>query len=103
MSESLLILFCSGPSRFLGYEAIVYQANPLRGDKISDSRVCQGLQRRLPPILQARRRLLQRRIRIYDQILHDPSCSRSSTCPLVQLLFRALARIRTIDPFSPQL
>lgn len=75
----------------------------MRCDKISDSRVRQDLQLRLPRILQPSRRFLQRRIRIYDQILHDLFCPGGFTCPLVQLLFRALARIRTIDPFSPQL
>jgi hypothetical protein len=42
-------------------------------------------------------------IRVDDQILHSLSRSRGLTCPIGQLLFRAPTRIRTIDPFDPQL
>src|SRR6266404_5591576 len=42
-------------------------------------------------------------IRIHNQILQSLSFSRSAACSLVQLLFRAPARTRTIDSFSPQL
>src|SRR5713226_7436943 len=63
--ESLAILFCKFPFlSFLGYEAIVYQANPQRCDKISNPGVGQYLQLGLPRILQPGRGLLQRCIRV---------------------------------------
>src|SRR6266849_10898135 len=64
MGESLAILFFKPSLSFLGYEAIVYQANPQRCDKISDPRVRQDLQLGLPRILQPGGRFLERRVRI---------------------------------------
>src|SRR5260370_370727 len=65
MSGSLAILFLRRfSSSFLGHEAIVYQANPQRCDKISDCRVRQYLQLGLPRILQPGRSFPQRRIRV---------------------------------------
>src|SRR5437763_14939125 len=55
IGESLAILFRELLFlSFLGHEAIVYQANPQRGDKISDPRVRQDLQFALSRILQSR-------------------------------------------------
>src|SRR5713226_2953001 len=62
MGESLAILFFKPSLSFLGYEAIVYQANPQRCDKISNPRVRQDLELGLPRILQPCGRFLQRRI-----------------------------------------
>src|SRR5712692_3935674 len=65
MSGSLAILFLRRfSSSFLGHEAIVYQANPQRCDKISDSRVRQYLQLGLTRIPQPGWSFPQRRIRV---------------------------------------
>src|SRR2546422_2488565 len=65
IGESLAILFCKVPFlSFLDYEAIVYQADPQRCDKISNPGVGQYLQLGLSRILQPGRRLLECRIRV---------------------------------------
>src|SRR6266446_10323495 len=65
MSESLAILFLRRfSSSFLGHEAIVYQANPQRCDKISDCGVRQYLQLGLPRILQPGWSFPQRGVRV---------------------------------------
>src|SRR5260370_22435761 len=65
IGESLAILFCKVPFlSFLNYEAIVYQANPQRCDKISNAGVGQYFQFGLPRIPQPGRRLPEGRIRV---------------------------------------
>src|ERR1700674_1013738 len=65
MGESLAILSCEILFlSFLGYEAIVYQANPQRCDKISNPGVRKDLQLGLPRILQPGGSFLQRRVRV---------------------------------------
>src|SRR5260370_17221834 len=114
IGESLAILFCKVPFlSFLNYEAIVYQANPQRCDKISNAGVGQYFQFGLPRIPQPGRRLPECRIRVtgvahqlggtvrknFHQLLNAFACQLSGLRNPAKIIGHVNSR--AVDLFAP--